>query len=172
MIKKVTKAEKTLLDTVEEELKNDGIVQFKESVEEEYLSFPSDFSSLPTPEVGKYLNAYTQKKGSVRTLITRYNILLDEAQAELDKHKATLYEELPAKMSLTEKELKLMKYEPAQTSLEMCRKIRAKISLAENYYDSLKDAIFNVSRHITLNISDDRDERREHNTGQIKRGWQ
>ena len=161
----------TLLESAERELKNDGIVQFKESVEEEYLSFPSDFSSLPTNEVGKYLNAYTQKKSSVRTLITRYNILLEEAQAELDKHKAKLYDELPPKMSVTEKELKLMNYPPAQTSLEMCRKIKAKIALAETYYDNLKDAIFNVSRHITLNISDNGDEQREHNAGQIRRGW-
>ena len=162
---------KTLLSKVEEELSNDGIRPLNISVEEEYLNFPSDFSSLPPQEVGKYLNAYTQKKSSVRNLIARYEILLEEANAELDRHKAKLYEELPPKMSITEKELKLSIYPPASESIEMCRKIRAKISLAETYYETLKDAIFNVSRHITMNVNDLNDEAREHNVGGVKRGW-
>lgn len=157
---------------MEQELKSDGIKPFNESIEEEYLKFPSDFSSIPTTEVGRYLNAYTQKKNSVRTLICKYNILLEEAEAELDKYKAKLYEDLPTKMSVTEKELKLINYSPASESLEMCRKIRAKISLAETYYENLKDAIFNVSRHITMNVKDMEDEKREDNAGRIKRGWQ
>ena len=79
--------QKTLLQQANEEVRNDGLKPFRESIEEDYLNFPSDFSSLPPQEGGKYLHTYTQKKVSVRSLITQYKILLDEANMELDKHK-------------------------------------------------------------------------------------
>ena len=163
---------RTLLEEVEEEVAQDGLKPFQESIEEEYLNFPSDFSSLPPQEVGKYLHTYTQKKVSVRTVITRYKILLDEANMELDKHKARLYKDLPAKMSVTEKELTIYADTKALEALEFVKKVSAKLSLAETYYKNIDDAIFDVSRHITMNVSDGNSEARIENVGGIKRGWQ
>ena len=154
-----------------EEVRNDGLKPFRESIEEDYLNFPSDFSSLPPQEVGKYLHTYTQKKVSVRSLITQYKILLDEANMELDKHKARVYKNLPAKMAISEKELSLYDDADALKALEFVKKVAAKLALAETYYKNIDDAIFDVSRHITMNVSDGNSESRAENVGGIKRGW-
>ena len=162
---------RTLLEQANEEVKIDGLKPFKESIEEEYLNFPADFSSLPPQEVGKYLHTYTQKKVSVRSLITQYRILLDEATMELDKHKARVYKDLPQKMAVSEKELALYSDSQALKALEFVKKVAAKLALAETYYKNIDDAIFDVSRHITLNVKDGNSEMREDNVGRIKRGW-
>ena len=104
----------TNLDRIKEFLKETGVNTFdNQNVDAEYLKLPKDLTELPTNEISKYLNAITQQRMYVRTLASQARAIYREAKSAYDREKCRVFSLAPAKMSVTEKELRVYQDEQA-----------------------------------------------------------
>lgn len=173
-IDEVVAPEESILDTVERELRNEGIVPFdNENIMEDYLRLPADITEVPSKDLGRYFNTLTKQKLWVRTLLGRTGALLRELEEELDDIRDRVYSQLPAKMSVKEKELKLRSDERGSNRavelLQQVALIQEKRKMLLDYLDNLVDAIFNISREISRRESDWNDEIRENSIDRKRR---
>lgn len=98
----------TNLDKLNEYMERNEVKLFNNSnVDTDYLQIPRDLTILPTNEIGKYLNAIVQQKMYVRTLTSQARAIYREAKSLFDKEKCRVFASAPAKMSVTEKELRV-----------------------------------------------------------------
>lgn len=160
--------QESILDTVERELRSDGIVLFDNSnILESHLRLPADLTEEPSRDLGRYFNTFTKQKMWVRTLIGRTGALLRELEEELDDIRDRVYSQLPPKMSVKEKELSLRSNErDGKRAVELLKDIalmQEKRKMLLDYLDNLVDGIFNISREISRRESDWSDETRENN---------
>ena len=159
-IEEIEAPEESILDTVERELKNEGIVLFdNESILEDYLRLPVDITEVPSRDLGRYFNTLTQQKVWVRTLLSRVCIMIRELENELDDIRYSTYSELPIKMSIKEKELQLQGN--AKEQLERLNILESKKLMLSNYLESLTDVLFVVSREVTRRESDWNEDKRD-----------
>ena len=173
-IEEIEAPEESILDTVERELKNEGIVLFdNESILEDYLRLPADITEVPSRDLGRYFNTFTKQKMWTRTLLGRTGAILREYEEELDDIRDRVYSQLPAKMSVKEKELKLRSDDrDGERAIELLQQvaiIQEKRKMLSDYLDNLVDAIFNISREISRRESDWNDETRENSIDRKRR---
>lgn len=159
-----------LLEELEEELWRDGIKLFdNENINEAYLQLPSDLTEVESKELGKYFSNFTMQKVYVRSLIGRTRTLLRELTDKLDNIRSNVYTGLPAKMSVTEKELNLRSHEKyGEESKKLMHDISflsEKHKMLDDYLESLIDIIFSVSREISRRSGDLGDFSRGENMG-------
>jgi 23S rRNA A1618 N6-methylase RlmF len=174
---KVEYAGDSLLEKVENELERDGIIPFDNSdIMDDYLRLPADLTEEDSKELGKYFNTFTKQKMWTRTLLGRTSALLRELSEELDEIKDKVFSELPAKMSVTEKMLKLRSHarhgERASELLEDVARLEEKRNMLGDYLENLIDGIFNVSREISRRESDWGDDKRETSINNKRRNRQ
>lgn len=167
-IEELDAPEESILDTVERELKDDGIILFdNENILEDYLRLPADITEVPSKDLGRYFNTFTKQKMWTRTLLGRTGALLRELEEELDDIRDRVYSQLPAKMSVKEKELKLRSDErDGERAIELLQKVaimQEKRKILLDYLENLVDAIFNISREISRRSDDFKDDSRENN---------
>jgi len=173
-IEELDAPEESILDTVERELKDDGIILFdNENILEDYLRLPADITEVLSKDLGRYFNTFTKQKMWTRTLLGRTGALLRELEEELDDIRDKVYSQLPAKMSIKEKELKLRSDERyGERAVELLQKVaimQEKRKILLDYLDNLVDAIFNISREISRRESDWNDETRENSIDRKRR---
>ena len=162
--------EESLLDIVERELEQDGIVMFtNDNINKDYLQLPPHLDEEEPKEIGRYLHTFTQQRIWTRTLLARVGILLREANEELDKQKARVFAEQPVKMSVTEKELKLYEDEASTQILERIKLLSAKYDMLDSYMKNLEDGIFDISREISRRGYDFNSQNRVENVNLKKR---
>ncbi|AEZ50483.1 hypothetical protein F400_gp036 [Bacillus phage BCD7] len=162
--------QKTLLDTVEDELLEEGIELFNNSnVEENFLQLPADITEIESSELGRHMNAFTQQKMWTRTLIGRMEVNMKAMSRELDGLKAGVYADLPAKMSIKEKELHFRTNDKVALILQRLDIFEEKHRLLKDYLENLVDGIFNISREVSRRSADFGDDRRETNIGNKRR---
>lgn len=164
----------SILDQVEGELARDGIIPFNASnIMEEYLQLPADMTESTSKELGRYFNAFTQQKMYCRTLLGRVSAILREETEELDDIRDKVYRDLPAKMSVKEKDLKLRSHEKyserASVLLETVARLEEKKNMLSIYLDNLVDGIFNISREISRREADLDHANRQHNVENKRR---
>jgi hypothetical protein len=164
----------SILDQVEEELESEGIKLFdNEDIMDDYLRLPADLTEEPSKELGKYFTTLTKQKVWTRTLLGRASAVLREVTEELDDIKDKVFSELPAKMSVTEKNLKLRSHEiygeKATELLKSVAVLEEKTNILKDYLENLIDCIFAVSREVSRRESDWDDDKRE-NSIEKKRG--
>lgn len=158
--------------TLDEQLEDKGVVFFKPTemegnlnIDNEYLVLPKDITETTAQELGRYLNAYTQQKMYMRTLIGWQLISLEQA-------KRTYYDvSIPIYTSLTKKEF------PSETSKErfvnnhpqvkeifrQYRDEERKLDLLNLNLESIEDSIFLISREISRRTGDFNLDRRNDN---------
>lgn len=159
-----------LLDEVEEALENDGVTLFgNDNVVDNYLVLPRDITEEDSKELGKYLNAFTQQKMWTRTLIGRTSTTVREMFRQLDAVKIAVYQTLPAKMSVKEKDLHFQTDEDAREVLDSMVVYEEKLKLLSDYLHNLEDGIFNISREISRRSSDWDEDKRVDNVGKKRR---
>ena len=173
-IEELDAPEESILDTVERELKDDGIILFdNENILEDYLRLPADITEVLSKDLGRYFNTFTKQKMWTRTLLGRTGALLRELEEELDDIRDKVYSQLPVKMSIKEKELKLRSDERyGERAIELLQKVaimQEKRKILLDYLDNLVDAIFNISREISRRESDWNDETRENSIDRKRR---
>jgi hypothetical protein len=156
----------SILETVERQLIQEGITPFDNAnIMEEYLKLPADLTECDSKDLGRYFNAFTKQKLWCRTLLARTSALLRELTEELDSISDKVYSELPPKMSVTEKKLKLRSHEKyGERATELLKDValyQERQNMLATYLDNLVDCIVCISREITRREGDFFDERRE-----------
>lgn len=151
----------TNLDKIKEFLKETGVSTFdNQNVDAEYLKLPKDLTILPTNEISKYLNAITQQRMYVRTLSSQARAIYREAKSSYDREKCRVFALAPAKMSVTEKELRVYQDEQASGIRASMEYALERFDFLKDIMDSLDDGIFLVSRELTRRLKDFEDNNR------------
>lgn len=162
---------KEFLSSLEDELENQGVVFWETeknlNIEEEYLFLPRDITNVTSRELGNYLNAFTQQKMYIRTLLGRTEIEVEKARKKYIESSEQVYKTLSTngKLSETAKERIINAEENVKpyyySYLEWLQRKNLLISNITN----IEDAIFLISREVSRRTSDFADENRNYNVG-------
>lgn len=131
-----------------------------ENVDQDFLRLPQDLTILPTAEISKYLNAITQQKMYVRTVMSNARAIYREAKSEFDKEKLRVFALLPPRMSVTEKELRVFQDADAEEKRRFMEYAQEKFEYLKDVMESLDDGTFLVSRELTRRMKDFEDTNR------------
>lgn len=179
MLKKVNKPEKvnplqkikerkSYVDSIQEELEEKGVDFFDPSgslnIDSDYLTLPAHITDVPAKELGELLNAFTQQKMYIRTLLGWAECYLEEAKREYLKESQQLYKKLSeSKMSEKAKERELNSdpdifpfYENYMDKQRACQLLEFNIA-------NIEDAIFMISREVSRRSGDFSNESRNYN---------
>ena len=160
-----------LLNTkLQRELEKKGSVSFSPEngnleIDVGYLRLPADITMLPTHEVGKHLNAFTQQKMYMRTLHLQMQCLTEDCRREYDKARYVIASEFSGSKTVTEKDFMVNNDPRVLPSHERWLEAKMKVSMVKDTIDSITDAIFLISREISRRESDFNHERRDHKVG-------
>lgn len=159
--KKIIQKRISLIDTITNNLEEQGAVLFVPSSNEaerhlninsDYLMLPSDLTDIESKHLGNYLNAFTQQRMYTRTLISWQELHIEEKKRMYYDKYVPLYEELARdnpKMSEKAKELLINNDETVKPSFISYRDEQKKLKILTYSLDSIDDAIFLVSREIS-----------------------
>lgn len=151
----------TNLDKLNEYMEKNEVKLFNNSnVDTDYLQIPRDLTILPTNEIGKYLNAIVQQKMYIRTLTSQARAIYREAKSLFDKEKCRVFASAPAKMSVTEKELRVFQDEQAEASRKSMEFALERYDFLQDVLESYDDGQFLVSRELTRRLKDIEDSNR------------
>ena len=140
-----------------------------DNIDNDYLILPPHLDEEEPRNISRFLHAFTQQRIWTRTLLARVGILLREAEDSLDKEKARVFNSLPVKLSVKEKELALFSDEDCVPMLERLKSIEAKKEMLELYMKNLEDAIFDISREISRRGYDMSSQTRVENVDSVRR---
>ena len=164
--------EKSLVDNLTNDLEEKGVEFFKPQeiggrlhIEKDYLTLPKDITEEPSRELGKYLNALTQQKMYMRTLIGWQEILVEQTKRIYYDKSHDLYSELSKekKLSETAKERIINNTEGIKEVFIQYKDEKRKLGLLIYNLASIEDAIFTVSREISRRESDWDTDKRNYN---------
>ena len=176
-LKKVAKKEKinpkealrkSMSQRMDEELKELKVYQFSPQeelhIDEEHLSLPYEITEVPSKDLGEYLNAYTQQKMYMRTLIGWAECLVEEARRDYVEASKHLYKELnKTKLSETAKEREVNSDDEVLLYFEIYMDCKKKLQLLNLNVASIEDAIFLISREVSRRVGDFNNESRNYN---------
>lgn len=154
-----------LMDKLTDELEEQGATIFKPveltngtlNIDNDYLSLPSDLTEVPSRELGKYLNAFTQNKAYMRTLYNWQEALVEEAKRVYYDKYFTVYNMLSReypKMSEKSKELMCNNDDLVKDDFLVYRDQKIKLGMLANTIASYEEIIFLVSREISRRTQD------------------
>lgn len=161
---------KSYADNIQEELEKEGVEFFRPSdslnIDEDYLSLPQDLTECPPKELGRYLNAFTQQKMYMRTLLGWCECMIEDARREYMDVAIGYYREVnTTKMSEKAKDLEVNNEPEVLPLYNKYKDLQMKRSMLDYNLTSIEDAIFLVSREISRRCSDFNDDERNHNVG-------
>lgn len=169
--KEVLKEQRSYCDKVHEELEEQGVDFFKPSedggslhIDTNYLSLPQNITDIPAKELGEYLNAFTQQKVYMRTLVGYAEMFLEEARREYQEASESRYKELlGSKLSETAKEREVNSDPKVKPSYEKFMDYKNKVHLLNFNISSIEDIIFLISREVSRRTGDFNNENRNYN---------
>jgi hypothetical protein len=160
---------KSYLEKMEGELESRGVVFFDQNslnIMGEYLVLPSEVTEISSKELGEYLNAFTQQKMYLRTLLGRIELKAEEARRKYFEASDPVYRDFSAtKMSETAKDRLVNADEAVQELYYKYTDYKKQYSILELNILNIEDAIFMISREVTRRTGDFSDENRNHNVG-------
>ena len=160
---KILKERRALVDELEEDLKEKGVEFFTPSesdgvlnIDSNYLTLPKDITNVPSQELGRYLNAYTQHRMYMRTLIGWQTVYLEEAKRKYYEVSTPIYNQLDRKQFPSEvgRERYLNNHELVRKEFLEMKDQKRKMDLFQLNLLSIDDAVFLVSREITRRSGD------------------
>lgn len=160
---------KSFLDSIEESLESKGVVFFDEkrlNIAEDLLTLPAEITEVTSKELGEYLNAFTQQKVYLRTILGRADLLVEEARREYYEASDPIYRKYSfEKMSETAKDRLVNANEKVRPFYHNYMDMRKKYSIVEISIANIEDIIFMLSREVTRRTGDFAEESRAYNTG-------
>jgi hypothetical protein len=164
-------SEESLLDRIEKELIEDGFLKFSnDSTDSEYLTLPFHLDEVAPREITRYLHAYTQQRVYIRSWLSRVNILLLEAESDLDREKIRVYASVPSAVkSVSEKELYLYDDEKCSLILDILKELRSKQIMLADQIKNIEEIIFDISRELSRRGIDLGAHNREENVNSQRR---
>lgn len=161
------------LDRIEKPLQEQGAVLFDETrlnIEEDYLTLPPNITDLPSKELGEYLNAFTQQKMYLRTLLGRIDLYVEEARREYYEASEPVYARYSfEKLSETAKERLVNSDERVKPKYYNYIDYKKKYNILEISIANIEDAIFLLSREVTRRTADFNEENRAYNVEERRR---
>lgn len=159
--------QKSYLETVENDLTDKGVVFFDApDVIDEYLTLPASVTDVSSRELGEYLNAFTQQKMYMRTLLGRTELMCEELKRKYLDASKEIYKALSnGKMSETAKERLINSEEKVKPAYYEYTSWCSKVHMLELNIANIEDAIFLLSREVSRRTSDFEDENRNYNVG-------
>lgn len=169
--KEVLKEKRSYSDRIQQELEDQGVDFFKPSedggslhIDKDYLSLPQNITEVSARDLGEYLNAFTQQKMYMRTLVGYAESLGEEARREYmavsdSKYKALL----GTKLSETAKEREVNSDPNVLPYYERYMDYKTKIRLLNFNIQSIEEAIFMLSREVSRRTGDYENENRSYN---------
>ena len=167
---KSLKERKSYVDSLHEELEEKGVIFFDPNetgsltIDTDYLSLPANITEVPAKDLGEFLNAFTQQKIYMRTLLGWAECMCEEAQREYLKKSQDLYRKLTeTKMSEKAKERELNTNPDIFPYYETYADMKKKCMLLEYNIANIEDAIFMISREVSRRTGDFNNENRNYN---------
>lgn len=159
---------KSYLDMVENDLAEKGVMFFDIdnglNPDSDYLNLPMSITEVSSKDLGEYLNAFTQQKLYLRTLLGRTELMLEEAKREYLSISEDNYKALSnGKLSETAKERLINSDEKVKPVYYEYTDWCKKRNLLELNILNIEDAIFMLSREVSRRDSDFEDETRNYN---------
>lgn len=169
--KEVLKEKRNYCDKIQEELEDQGVDFFRPSedggslhIDKDYLNLPRNITEVSARDLGEYLNAFTQQKMYMRTLVGYAELYCEEARRKYMSASETKYRELlGTKLSETAKEREVNSNPSVQPYYEEYMDFRNKIKLLNFNIQSIEEAIFMLSREVSRRTGDYENERRDYN---------
>lgn len=161
--------QKSYLEKMETSLEKQGAIFFDErvlNITEDFLILPPEITDVPSKDLGEHLNAFTQQKVYLRTLLGRADILMEEARRKYFEVSDPIYRKYSLeKMSETAKDRLVNANEDVKPAYHEYVDMKKKYTLLEISISNIEDIIFMLSREVTRRTGDFADETRVHNTG-------
>lgn len=167
------KEKRSYTDTMQDDLELKGVDFFQPDsdnvsgslhIDKDYLQLPLHITDITAKDLGEHLNAYTQQKMYMRTLIGWVECMLEEARREYFEKSEVKYRELSkTKLSETAKEREVNSDEEILPYYEKYMDCKKKLQLLNLNVASIEDAIFMISREVSRRTGDFDNENRNHN---------
>lgn len=159
---------KSYMETIEDEMKDQGAIFFEPgellNIDEEYLELPREITEVPSKDLGEYLNAYTQQKVYLRTLLGRCELVVEDCRRAFYKASDSPYKKFSKdKISETAKDRMITTLPEVAPYYEKYMDSLRKKSLVEGSIANIEDIIFMLSREVTRRSGDFSDENRNYN---------
>ncbi len=161
---------KSYTDSIHEDLEAKGVRFFKPedslNIDSEYLVLPKDITEVSPRNLGKYLNAYTQQKMYIRTLLGWCECMYEDTRRTYMETAYPKYHLVnSSKMTEKAKDLEVNNSEDVLPLYSQMMDMKMKKSTLELNLASIEDAIFLISREISRRNGDFSDENRNYNIG-------
>lgn len=161
--KQLLEKHKSRIESLDTELEDKGVIPFKPvdmggnlNIDTEYLLLPKDITECTSKQLGQLLNAFTQQRIYMRTLIGWQNIALEISKREYYQISTPIYQELDRKQYPSEisRERYVNNHEEVKESYFNYRDEKRKSDLLELNLASIDDALFLISREISRRGTD------------------
>lgn len=175
--KEVLNQKRSYCDKIQEELENQGVDFFRPSeeggslhIDANFLSLPQNITEVSARDLGEYLNAFTQQKMYMRTLVGYAELYCEEARRKYMAVSDSKYKELlGSKLTETAKEREVNSHPEVLPHYEEFVDFKNKIKLLNFNIQSIEEAIFMLSREVSRRTGDYENERREDNVSKKRR---
>lgn len=140
-------------------------------IDEEYLQLPREITEVSSRDLGEHLNAFTQQKVYLRTILGRAELLEEEARRAYFDSTETLYRKYStqSKMSETAKERVINTDEDVKPLYEEYKNAKSRVSMVKYAIENVEDIIFMISREVTRRNADFDSENRASNVNSSRR---
>ena len=150
---------KSFLDHIEDDLTKQGVVFFDTdtglNIDNEYLELPREITEVSSRDLGEYLNAFTQQKVYLRTILGRAELLEEQARRNYFSSTEDLYRKYSAqKMSETAKDRVINANEDVKPLLEEYKDAKARVQMVKYAIENVEDICFLISREVTRRNAD------------------
>lgn len=175
--KEMLQEKRSYSDKIQKELEDQGVDFFRPNedggslhIDANYLSLPQNITEVSARDLGEYLNAFTQQKMYMRTLVGYAECFMEEARREYMEVSDSKYKELlKSKLSETAKEREVNSDPSVLPSYEKFMDFKMKVRLLNSNIQSIEEAIFMLSREVSRRTGDYENERREDNVSKKRR---
>lgn len=155
---------KSYMEKLESEMEEKGVVLLDTdnhlNINEDYLDLPREVTEVPSRDLGEYLNAYTQQKVYLRTVLCRCEMIVEECKREYFSSTEHHYKRFTVdKISETAKDRLLNALPDVKPKYETYMDAIRKKSMVEVTIANIEDIVFMLSREVTRRSSDLEDSR-------------
>ena len=134
------------------------------NIDNEYLELPREITEVSSRDLGEYLNAFTQQKVYLRTILGRAELLEEQARRYYFSSTEDLYRKYSGqKMSETAKDRVINADEDVKPLLEEYKDAKARVQMVKYAIENVEDICFLISREVTRRNADFDNENRASN---------
>lgn len=133
-----------------------------------YLQLPAEITNISDQDLGEYLNAFTQQKNWILTLLASVEVELIDVQAAYDDAYSFEYENCPYN-NVSDKKVYASTRKKVRFWKRRLDKTNATLIMADKNLQTVDNVIFLLSREVTRRTGLRENENRNYNVNNIRR---